>query len=381
MSIKQTISRHLINISGWRTNRKIIVFESDDWGSIRMPSVTAYNYLLSKGIRVDQSPYCKFDSLETSDDIETLLDVLSKFKDRKGNHPIFTFNTVVANPDFKKIEDSGFNEYFYEPFTETYQNSSSTENSFKLIQLGIENKLITPQFHGREHVNVGLWLSKLRTGDDTFLEAFKQRMWGLSSDVIKDQANSIQATFDYRSETEIDFLKTSIKEGTDLFENIFGFRSTSFMPNNFIFPALLDEELINNGIWIEQGMKYQISTLNKDGKREYLRRITGKSNKSALVNLVRNCSFEPSVIGGDTVSESNRCLKEISNSFFWKKPAIISMHRLNFMGGLSEKNRKTNLKALTNLITDMLANWPDVMFMSSDQLGDLIISDIQKFND
>ena len=31
------IKRHISNIPGWRTNRKLVVFESDDWGSIRMP--------------------------------------------------------------------------------------------------------------------------------------------------------------------------------------------------------------------------------------------------------------------------------------------------------------------------------------------------------
>ncbi len=33
--IKSKISRHYTNLSGWRTKRKIVVFESDDWGSIK----------------------------------------------------------------------------------------------------------------------------------------------------------------------------------------------------------------------------------------------------------------------------------------------------------------------------------------------------------
>jgi hypothetical protein len=369
MTFKQTLSRHLINLPGWRNNRKIVVIESDDWGSIRMPSIAVYDYLLSKGIRVDQSPYCQFDSLETSDDIEALLNVLYRFKDYKGNHPVFTFNTVMANPDFKKIEDSGFKEYYYKPFTETYKQYPQTAFTLELIKQGIKASLLKPQFHGREHVNVGLWLNMLQNRNPEFIEAFKKNMWGLSTDVTEDKKNSIQAAFDSRNENELEFLKDSIREGSDLFENIFGFRSSSFIPNNFIFPSLLEEELIRNDIKIIQGMKYQISPLNKYNKREYSRRITGKSNISGLLNLVRNCSFEPSVVGGNAESESNKCLKEISNSFFWKKPAIISMHRINFMGGLTEKNRKTNLTALATLLNDILYKWPEVEFMSSDQLG------------
>ena len=32
------LKNNLVNYNGWQTNRKIIVFESDDWGAIRTPS-------------------------------------------------------------------------------------------------------------------------------------------------------------------------------------------------------------------------------------------------------------------------------------------------------------------------------------------------------
>ena len=38
MNFKQTITHNLLNIPSWHTNRKIVVIESDDWGSMRMPS-------------------------------------------------------------------------------------------------------------------------------------------------------------------------------------------------------------------------------------------------------------------------------------------------------------------------------------------------------
>jgi len=36
--IKKIAMRNVANIPGWRTDRKIVVIESDDWGAIRMPS-------------------------------------------------------------------------------------------------------------------------------------------------------------------------------------------------------------------------------------------------------------------------------------------------------------------------------------------------------
>ena len=76
MNIKQTITHNLLNIPGWRTKRHIVVIESDDWGSIRMPSKEVYDKLLNKGIRVDKCHYCSNDTIASEDDLSLLFDVL-----------------------------------------------------------------------------------------------------------------------------------------------------------------------------------------------------------------------------------------------------------------------------------------------------------------
>ena len=68
---RELILRNIINTFGYKTNRKIVVFESVDWGSIRMPSKLAYSNLLKKGIGVDKSYlYDTLDSLEKKEDLE-----------------------------------------------------------------------------------------------------------------------------------------------------------------------------------------------------------------------------------------------------------------------------------------------------------------------
>lgn len=67
---REHILRNISNTFGYKTNRKIVVFESDDWGSIRMPSKLAYSNLLKKGIGVDKSLYDTLDSLEKKEDLE-----------------------------------------------------------------------------------------------------------------------------------------------------------------------------------------------------------------------------------------------------------------------------------------------------------------------
>jgi hypothetical protein len=139
-TLKSNIRVQLSNILGWRTKRKIVVIESDDWGSIRMASPKAFDNLVQAGIPVDKSHYNKYDALESNTDLERLFQTLSKFRDRTNRPPVFTGVTIVANPDFEKIKASGFTKYFYEPFTETVKRYSEHDRVFDLWKKGIENR-------------------------------------------------------------------------------------------------------------------------------------------------------------------------------------------------------------------------------------------------
>ena len=68
--------KELYNIPGWHTKRHLVVIESDDWGSIRMPSREVYDEFLRRGIRVDRDPYCRYDRLESREDMSRLFEVL-----------------------------------------------------------------------------------------------------------------------------------------------------------------------------------------------------------------------------------------------------------------------------------------------------------------
>jgi hypothetical protein len=362
-NLKEIISRNLVNFPGFRTNRQIVVFESDDWGSIRMPSKRVFDDLKNFGIPVDDSPYCKFDALESNSDMEILFDVLISFKDFKGNYPIITANTVVGNPDFEKIKQSDFKEYFYEPFTKTLLKYPNHHNVYDLYQQGIKENLFFPQFHGREHVNVELWMNLLRDSKD-FKFAFSKNMWGLSNDVFP-KARSIQATFDSEDEH---FLKNSIIEGLTLFENLFGYKSKSFIANNFTWSTALEKILSEKGIKHLQGMKYQLLPKADCEKRKLIRHYLGDRNMYDQIYSVRNCSFEPSIDN----REVDKTIDEVRNAFFWNKPAIISTHRINFIGSINLENQKVNINSFRLLLHTILKKWPDVEFLTTVDLDQLI---------
>lgn len=71
--IKNKISQNLLIAVEWKSNRKIIVFESEDWGSIRMPNIAAVKTLRDNGFKIDKSAYMQNYSLESNDDLDNLL--------------------------------------------------------------------------------------------------------------------------------------------------------------------------------------------------------------------------------------------------------------------------------------------------------------------
>jgi len=334
-NLKHQLGRNIINLPGWRTNRRIVVIESDDWGSIRMPSKEVYQKFLDKGIQVDKDPYCKYDCLATQEDLEALFIVLSSVKDKNGRHAILTANTIVANPDFEKIKASDFTKYYYEPFTETLKRSPKHFGTFKLWEQGICTGIFHPQFHGREHLNVKKWLRVLQSGEEVTRLAFDLGTFGLTSAVDTGINKNYMGALNSGLKDDIDNYNNILEEGLNLFENIFNYRSESFIATTYTWPQEIEHTLKLCGIKYLQGMIVQKIPVDDDSIfRTKKNNFLGTKSKSGLIYLMRNCYFEPSQYSN--VNWVLDCLNRIKIAFFWHKPATISMHRLNVIGAINE---------------------------------------------
>ncbi|HEY8389271.1 MAG TPA: hypothetical protein VIK74_11740, partial [Parasegetibacter sp.] len=78
-----------------KVNKKLVVFISDDWGSMRLRDAEQRNELVKKGLSMDFNRFDRFDSFETDKDFDELLNVLLKYKDQTGRHPVITAATCV----------------------------------------------------------------------------------------------------------------------------------------------------------------------------------------------------------------------------------------------------------------------------------------------
>lgn len=360
------ITRYLSNLPGWSTKRKIIVFESDDWGSIRMPSNKVREALEMQGLDLGQGNeghrYNLYDTLASSKDFGALFETLSSFKDENGKYPVFTAVSLVANPNFKKIKAKNYQQYFYEPFTDTLARYNQ-EDAWQLWQQGKSEGLFHPEFHGREHLNVPVWLRALQQGDKETIAAFEQGCWGFKNKHKYDI--KYQAAFALENILDLSFQKQAIEEGLEIFKKLHGQRAVFFVPPNGPFNNSLEKVAAQKEVKFISTSKVQLEELGKGNTRKIIHWL-GQKNKYSQRYLTRNCFFEPSDNSKNWVSS---CLKEIEIAFKMKKPAIVSTHRVNYIGSLDEKNRRNGLKALSKLLNSIMLKWPEIEFLTSTELG------------
>ncbi len=351
------------NFLGKKIKEKLIIIESDDWGAIRTPSKEALKAFAKKGLDLANSDY-KVDALASKDDLELLFEILASFKGNDGQPAKLTANTIMANPDFDRIKESGYTQYFYEEFTDTFKHYPNHADNLELWKEGMRQGLFWPQFHGREHLNYNRWLKVLQSGNKDALFCFD---WGTTYSGKGDY--SFMEALEWDSKKDIPEQNKVLEEGLGIFKRKFGFPSESFIAPCYTWDPNIEEALAKNGIkWI-QGSRSQKIPTGSFGNYKYMGHYFGDTNQYGTKYNVRNCFFEPSLSSNDQVDS---CLGKIANAFLFGKPAVISSHRINYVGFIEPSNRDRGLRELERLLKSILKNWPDVKFISTDQLNEYV---------
>ena len=231
---------------------------------------------------------------------------------------------------------------------------------------GKSEGVFQPQFHGREHLNYKRWLRVLQQKNEAALFCFD---WETTYSGIADY--SFMEAYDWDTPEDIHEQKKVIKEGLQIFKETFHETSKSFIAPCYNWDPTIEVVLKENGVnWI-QGMRSQLIPTGTFNQYNPLKHSFGETNTLGLRYNVRNCIFEPSMNSNrDWV---NSCLAQISNAFHWNKPAVICVHRINFVGFIDSKNRDKGLKDFDMLLKSILQKWPDVRFISTDELESLAI--------
>jgi hypothetical protein len=368
----QSIFQNFKNIIGWKTKRKIVVLSVDDYGNVRVNSKQARTNMDAAGLKI-YSRFDLLDTLETKQDLEQLFAVLNSVKDKNDRSAVFTPFALPCNIDFEKMAADDYRHFYYENLPVTYsklakEQPEAYDGAWELWQEGISKGFLKPQFHGREHLNLLVLNDKLTIRDPQLLAALKNKSFTSISDDDYPTMSST-AAFDFFDVNDNEQFKPIIKEGLQLFEEVYGYRSNYFTPPVYQIHHSLFSTLKENGIeYIDLGLVRK----EHQGQSKYQTSFNyiGKKTKENLTIMVRNIVFEPTDERG--LDWVNFTIKQIERAFRWNKPAIISSHRVNFCGHIDPKNREKGLTALKNLLDEIVKKWPDVEFMSADELAETL---------
>ena len=359
---------NLKNLRGWRTPRKLVAFAVDDYANVRVHSREALERLIGAGLDLS-SPFDHLDTVETRQDFEALFEVLDSVRDSQSRPAIFTAYAMSANPDFGRILENG-EKYYYETVSDTFSRLSSEQaaaydGAWALWQEGMAKSLIQPQFHGREHLNIDLFEHKLRTNSpDLIANLDNKSLAGITGDPAMPGIGFTQA-FGLNDRSQLDRHREILRDGLELFEKVWGFRSITFTPPaQKLHPSLFAVAEEGGVASIDKPLRCVRAMGDGTERREINR--SGHQRGQDHVTVVRNVVFEPNKdMGFDPVE---RAMQQINAAFRWRKPAIVSSHRVNYCGHIDESNRKRGLDALGILLQQITQRWPEVEFISVDQL-------------
>ena len=353
-------------LRGWRCRRRIVVIESDDWGSIRMASREAYDRLRDLGWPVERSAYAA-DALETDEDLDGLFEVLGRFHDRRGRPACLTANMIVANPDFERVRASDFREYACEPVEATLARSPARQGVARRWREGLARRVFVPQLHAREHVRWWEWLDALRAGSQEARLTFDLGMCGVPAAASREGLSFYHppyvddATLARRG---VD-LDAMVRQGAALFRQQFGYTSLSAIAPNYCWTDRVER------LWAAEGVRYIQGALFQTAGDPALLRIhhLGERGAAGGVYLLRSASLEHRERPDDAVG---RCLGQVAWAFRFRKPAVIETHRMNYVGSILPESRRRGLELLARLLESILRRWPDAVFLSTPELGYLV---------
>lgn len=367
--ILSILKKFFINNFGFKTTRKLVVIESDDWGSIRTSSKQTLLKLKSVGENLDNDAFLRNDCLENTFDLNALYEVIEKINYKYNKKPIITCNFAMANPDFHKINYEK-SIYVFEPFHVTYKKYYPDEDVLLKILTGIKEGIIFPQLHCREHLNVNRWMTDLHNGKNDTLLAFDNNMIGVYSSFSNNNVFGYMDAFNpfYLKNNELNVI---LDDAFKIFFETFNFYPKTFVSSCLVWDENVERCIEKFGI---KGIQSGVWQLYPDKKNTRFKRkihYMGQKNKNGQIYTIRNCSYEPSYF--HNVEESvDKCFDEVCNAFKNFKPAIINSHRFNYISSINESNSSENLKGLYKLLEKIISTFPDVEFVTTEQLIQII---------
>jgi len=215
-------------------------------------------------------------------------------------------------------------------------------------------------------------MNALRNGEPDALLAFQNKTVGVYASFTSRNPFGYMDSF-HTDETTNEEFQTILADALAIFEKTFGYPSKTFVASCFVWANTLEKTLAEHNIIGIQSAPWQNCPIKTKKGAALKRKIhfTGQKNKFGQLYTVRNCAYEPAYYQNPDKCALN-CFDQIVQAFKDNKPAIINSHRFNYISAINPDNALNNLKGLRDLLTKVTEKFPDVEFITTPKLIDII---------
>jgi hypothetical protein len=308
----------------------VLILESDDWGP---------------GPQTD------------ADWLARIVEVLGRYQDGRGRHPVVTIGAVLALPG---------------PACEAASRRSRltlSDERFRAVRQrlieGADSGVLALQLHGMEHY----WLPALQAAARRDAAVARWLDSGTRTEALPSHLQTRWA--DASSLPSVPLapgdITTATEQELSTFAEVFGRRATVAVPPTFVWDERVERAWASGGIRciVTPGRRY----VGRDEAGDLIADKgpihNGERGAGGVVYLVRDCYFEPA-LGHD----ANRGLAALAEKTRARQPALLEMHRFNLTGDPAVAEKAVS--ELDRLLATAVRDYPDLRFLTTAELAEKI---------
>jgi hypothetical protein len=329
--------------------RPIVLFQSDDWGRVGLPSLQALETIQAQGIPIGNSPWDYF-GLETQDDVLALGETLAAFHDRDGAPPCFVTNFILANADLRKMRSEGFRTLRWVSIKDGFPGPWD-EQLAPAYRHNIEKKVFCAGLHGFTHFNPRQFLvslSEVSERGDLTRKLVAQDVPYLASVTPEYNLALVNRSRGEKYLTEVDQWAWMVK-GAALFADTFGDAALTACAPGY----RANETTLR--LWRKVGVNIAQTVGPGAMAREH-----------GLLILQRNVFFEPVLSALDVVA---RALDQATHAVERGFPVVVCTHSINYQSRFVGQAEESRL-LLRTFLEALLRKFPQLRFATDMDLFD-----------
>jgi hypothetical protein len=334
--------------------RPLVILQSDDWGRVGVRDQEGYEQLRTAGIRLGENPY-DFYTLETTEDVLELRDLLKRHRDSTGRSACLVMNFLLANLDFSRLDASG-SAIRLLPLAKGLPGGWKRPGLFESYREGIADGIFYPALHGLTHFCVLAAEQALLRNEDR--AALLRKLWKAETPYIYWRMPWIGYEYNNPERPQAGFLSAEsqqelIQRATGNFASFF-----SKTPLSACAPGYRANR-DTHAAWAKSGLRV---TQNGSGSP-----LNPHMDEHELLNLYRTIDIEPSQ--RDLPIE--KYMQLAKGCFDRGMPAIVSIHSINFHSTLKDFRTPT-LQVLDQFLSALETSYPNLLYVHDGDLYDIV---------